>query len=87
MLRITEIETDAETVTFLLEGKIVDEWVAEIKKECEAAFNRRSKIILDLSRVNFVDEQGVETIRALIRTRVKLVGCSIFLSELINLKE
>jgi anti-anti-sigma regulatory factor len=84
MLRITEIDRDDEKITFLLEGRIVGQWVDEFSKECETALAGGHRIILDLSRVLFADEQGIDTLNRLIGERIELTGCSLFLSELLD---
>jgi anti-anti-sigma regulatory factor len=83
MLRITETDTDGETTKLILEGRIIGQWVSEIRNCCEAALSEKRNLILDLSRVNFVDEQGLEVLKDLSRKKVRLTGCSIFLSELL----
>ncbi|MFY9221161.1 MAG: STAS domain-containing protein [Blastocatellia bacterium] len=84
MLRMTTIITDAQKVIFLLEGKIINPWVEEINKECQKHFSIYEKLILDVSQVSFVDEEGVKLLKNLIKDKVELVGCSLFLSKLLS---
>ena len=87
MLKVTHMAEDDKTVTLNLEGRIVGPWVDELKRECEICLAKRSKLILDLSNVSFVDNQGTKTLKDMIGDRVQLIGCSLFLSELLKEEE
>ena len=56
MLKITTIAKDEKTVTLQLEGRIVGQWVHEVRRECEKGLAESSKVILDLSGVTFVND-------------------------------
>ncbi|MEW6734606.1 MAG: STAS domain-containing protein [Acidobacteriota bacterium] len=84
MLRITETTSDEETITLLLEGRIIDQWIDEICNQCRANLSQQRKVILDFSGVRFVDERGIEALKELINDRIQLIGCSLFLSQLLN---
>lgn len=84
MLKVTHVAEDDKSVTLKLEGRIVGQWVNELKRECEGCLARRSALILDLSDVSFIDSQGIKVLRAMMGSRVQLVGCSLFLSGLLK---
>ena len=84
MLKVTRVAEGKKTVTLKLEGRIVGPWVDELKRECEMCLAKRSKLTLDLSGVNFVDDQGIEALKAMMGDRVQLTGCSLFLSGLLT---
>ena len=84
MLKITAMSVDDETVALKLEGRIVGQWVHEVHRECEKGLAGGSKVILDLSGVTFVDDQGIKVLKALKEDRVLLVRCSPFLSALLE---
>lgn len=84
MLRMTTIQTDPQTATLLLEGRIVGSWVEELTRECEQKLSQTERIILDVSQVSFVDDNGVEVLKTLRQNRVYLTGCSLFLDELLK---
>lgn len=84
MLKITVIAETDETVTLKLEGRITGEWVSEVQRECEMWLAQGRKAVLDLSGIVFVDEQGVEKLKALKRNGVNLIGSSLFLSRLLE---
>lgn len=84
MLIVSTVETDSNTTLFRLEGRIIGSWVDELRKTCEENLSNRKQIVLDVSMVSFVDEQGVGMLQSLAHRNVKLTGCSLFLSELLN---
>ncbi|NKE70281.1 STAS domain-containing protein [Candidatus Manganitrophus noduliformans] len=84
MLKVTRVAENDKTVTLKLEGRIVGEWIDMLERECKVCLGKRSKLILDLSAVGFVDKRGVEMLKAVQGDRVRLTGCSLFLSELLR---
>ncbi len=85
MLKISTIAKDDKTVTLQVEGRIVGQWVQEVRRECEKGLAESSKVILDLSGVSFVNDQGIKVLKALEgEDTVLLVGCSLFLSALLE---
>jgi anti-anti-sigma regulatory factor len=87
MLKLTLVQEDEKAVTLKLEGRIIGQWVNELKKECERCMGRGNRLILDLSGVTFVDVQGIRMLRAVCGDQVKLIGCSLFLSGLLENEE
>jgi anti-anti-sigma regulatory factor len=85
MLKITRIKTGDDTITLQMEGRIVEQWVDEISSECESICTRWTKIVLDLSGVSFVDDRGVEVLKSITCDRIQLTGCSLFLTELLDI--
>ena len=84
MLKITQTAEDDTSITLKLEGRIAGQWVKELRSECERCLTRRSKILLDLFGVSFIDRQGVSTLKALMGQGVEVVECSLFISELLQ---
>jgi anti-anti-sigma regulatory factor len=84
LLKITKIAEDNRSVTLKLEGRIVGRWVNELKKECNKYLDKRSKQILDLSGVTFIDDQGIKMLKAMVGDQVELIRCSLFLSGLLE---
>ncbi|MBX7221955.1 MAG: STAS domain-containing protein [Blastocatellia bacterium] len=83
MLRMDLTETDV-TTTIHVEGRIVGNWVDELRRVCVEQLGRSKNIVLDVSEVAFIDEYGVETIETLTRNHVQVVGGSLFLNEYIE---
>jgi ABC-type transporter Mla MlaB component len=59
MLRISRVESPAETVTLRLEGQVRGPWVEELCQACEQLLARGSSLVLDLTDVSFIDLDGV----------------------------
>ena len=60
MLRIT-MHDSPESVTFLVEGKLVGDWAKELEQCCKqtASVRGHRALIIDLSNVPYVDSAGV----------------------------
>jgi anti-anti-sigma regulatory factor len=84
MLRITLMTETKETVTVKVEGRMIGEWVNEVRVECEMWLAKGKKLVFDLSGIIFIDEQGIETLKELSRNGVNLIGCSLFLSGVLE---
>ena len=84
MLKITQIAEDNTSVTIKLEGRIVGQWVNELKKECRKYMRRRNVLILDLSGATFADDRGIKMLSAMAGNQVRLTRCSLLLSGLLE---
>lgn len=84
MLKVTRVAENDKSVTLKLEGRVVGEWIDALERECTVCLGKRRKLILDFSAVSFVDDRGVKTLKAMQEDRVRLTGCSLFLSELLR---
>jgi anti-anti-sigma regulatory factor len=84
MLKVTLLEEDERAVILKLEGRITGQWVHELERECERHLNKHRKLILDVSGITFVDDQGIKMLRTVVGDRVELIRCSLFLSGLLN---
>lgn len=81
---MSEVKTNSSKVIFELEGKITDSWVNELIKECQRVLTNQSEIILDLAKVSYIDEQGIDALKVLQQEKVKITNCSLFLSALLR---
>lgn len=81
MLKITDDPTPTGRRIFMLEGRIVGAWIAELQGLCDAALREGSALTLDLSGVSFVDRLGASLLRRLTQRRVALVGSTPFVAE------
>ena len=86
MLKITLAAMDGMAVTLKLEGRIAGRWVDELRKECNLCLAKGRKLLLDLSGVSFVDDQGIRVLKTIVGRQVTPVECSLFLSELFKKK-
>jgi hypothetical protein len=71
-------------VTFRLEGKLREPWVAEFTKLLSAPPDDTRKLRLDLAGVSFADMAGTELLRVLLGRGAAIVACSQFVAELLN---
>ena len=83
MLRITPLATNG-TTTLKLEGRLVGAWADELNRVCEATLDEPRRVRLDLTDVTFADAAGIAAVKAAIQRHVEIVGCSLFLSELLR---
>ncbi len=83
MLRITTT-IDRATTTLKVEGRIVGEGVEEMRRACNAALDQRPRLRLDLTGVTFVDTAALGALRTVIGRRAEVVGCSLYVSGLLE---
>lgn len=83
MLRITEIKNSNGQIVLQLEGKIANSWIVELTKQCYSVLAYQKEVILDLSKVSYVDQQGICVLKVLLKENVKISNCSLFLSILL----
>ncbi len=73
MLRITTTVEPAATL-LKLEGRLVGDWVMELRRCYEAAAAPREMIQIDLTDVGFVDRRGRELLREMVLAGTKLIA-------------
>jgi hypothetical protein len=86
VLRITwiDLEGSASNRTLKLEGKLLGPWVDELSRACEELRIPPHCLRLDLADVTFVDSIGLELLDELVQRGVTIVGCSGFITDLLN---
>ena len=86
MLRITWIDAEGSDLnrTLKVEGKILGPWVDELGHACEVSGMPQHCLRLDLAAVTFVDSIGLKLLDDLLRQGATIVGCSDFISDLLN---
>jgi ABC-type transporter Mla MlaB component len=74
MLRITV--RDQPDIRIVLEGRLVSDWVSELRSCCEQVLSRSGAkpVSLELADVSFVDAAGKEFLAALSRQGVHLIS-------------
>jgi len=89
MLRIARIDVDGNDLiqTLRLEGKLRGPWVDELIRACEDPQTPPSCLRLDLSSVTFIDSAGANLLDDLIRKGARVVACSGFIAEMLNLNK
>lgn len=74
MLRLTTIE-DPSGLTIRAEGELVADWVRLLAEACDGPREPGTEVRLDLSGLTYVDTTGVDRLRLLERTGVRLLHC------------
>ena len=77
MLRIEPVETSSGRI-LRLEGDVVGPWVAELQRSADRALASDTKLTLDLTDVAFVDRNGAQLFRTLMRAGVVVLNGSPF---------
>jgi ABC-type transporter Mla MlaB component len=85
MLRITRLVGNDSVETLKLEGKLQGAWVVEAFDAWALSAAQTSLTCLDLSGLTFADGEGAALLRELIRGGARVVGCSSYIAELIQL--
>jgi len=86
MLRITVSSSTEHEVALLLEGQIINSWVEVLRTFCEQELSRGRGLTLNLRSVLFADNAGAALLRDLKQRKVKIVNCSTFIAQLLNLE-
>jgi anti-anti-sigma regulatory factor len=83
MLKITR-QSGADHDTLLLEGSLVKEWIEELREVLARTRHDRGAVLVDLSGLRFVDEDGARLLRACRRSGASLLGASPFVSAVLD---
>ena len=83
MLRITR-QPGADCDTLLLEGKLLKEWIEEVQEAVGQTRRDAAAIVLDLSGLRFIDEEGARFLRECRGRGTSLVGAPPFVSTLLD---
>jgi len=84
MLRLTRTTRLPHEVVVLLEGQIVAEWVELLEAECLTLLQTDQQVLLDLSRVSYLDRRGARLLRDLAARSVQLINCPPLVADLVT---
>ena len=84
MLRLTRTVRLPHEVVILLEGQIVAEWVELLEAECLTLLQTDQRVLLDLSRVSYLDRRGARLLRDLAARSVQLINCPPLVADLVT---
>ncbi len=87
MLRITTTNGAQATRTLKLEGKLLGPWIGELESACRMSEVLPDCVRLDLDGLSFVDAEGARFLACLIRDGARVIACSGFVAEILDLKE
>ena len=86
MLRITSKNVGQETVLHL-EGKICRQWVGELCSHIHTALAEGGRIILDLDKVSYIDDEAVKMLSKFSPEQMDKRNCSLYIRTLLGLDE
>jgi len=81
MLKISQAEKANHSITLKLEGRVVGEWVGELRQVCETLLTEGQSLKLDLADVTFADASGVAALWSFKSRGVTFSNCSPFVQE------
>ena len=84
MLRITRVPGTDGVARLHIEGRLTGDGVKQLAASCEAYLAARLPLLLDLSDVTFIDEEGSRLLHGVAQRGAALEGCSPFLSEMLR---
>jgi anti-anti-sigma regulatory factor len=84
MLRITST-SDGQDRVLQLEGKICRQWVDELSMQIHSALGEHSQIILDFSKVSFIDEDAAQMLSRFSPGQLNMKNCSLYVRTIIDL--
>lgn len=85
MLRINNKPGDRDHCVLLLEGKVCRQWLDELRLEIEKTIGDGKTLVLDFSRVTFIDEDGARLINQFLSNSVERINCSLFIRTLLDM--
>jgi ABC-type transporter Mla MlaB component len=87
VLKITRISPAGRQVTLKLEGELLEPWVSSVRDNCASPNYRAEPVCLDLAAVTYADTAGAQLLRDLLREGVKIMACSSFVRELLEMSD
>ncbi len=86
MLRITEKKEDERTRVLFLEGKICQEYIRELRSEIEKGILGGERVILDFSKVSFLDEEAARMVNGFAEKKLGLRNCSLYIRTALGME-
>ena len=86
MLRITTTNCGQAARTFKLEGKLLGPWIGELESAFATSQVSPEGVCLDLHDLTFVDAAGARYLARLLRDGARVVACSGFVAEVLDLE-
>ena len=85
MFKITKTKENDNTINLRMDGKLVEEWLSEFERLYLKIRNDDYKrIILDLSGVSFIDDNGIDFIEKIKDETIDIINCSPFIESLLG---
>jgi ABC-type transporter Mla MlaB component len=84
VLRITWLRKKGNRQTLKLEGQLLGPWITSLREACAGTDGGSSALQLDLASLTYVDSEGFELLRDLVREGIEIGDCSSFVGELLQ---
>ncbi len=86
MLRITVKKEGKKARVLFLEGKVCQKWLEELSAEITRGLDKGEKIVLDFSKVGFIDEEAADMINRLPLQKVEKRNGSLFIRTMLRME-
>ncbi len=86
MLRITVKKEGKKARVLFLEGKVCHKWIEELSAEITRGMDKGEKIVLDFSKVGFIDEEAADMINRLPLQKVVKRNGSLFIRTMLKME-
>jgi anti-anti-sigma regulatory factor len=86
MFRITVKKEGKKTRVLFLEGKVCHKWIEELSAEITRGMDKGEKIVLDFSKVGFIDEAAADMINRLPLQKVVKRNGSLFIRTMLKME-
>ena len=86
MLRISETKNNKNSRFLVLEGRVCQPWLDELRLEIDKSVNNGQKLVLDFSKVTFMDEEGARLVSQPPYHDVEKRNCSLFIRTMLHLE-
>ncbi|PYU25425.1 MAG: hypothetical protein DMG30_05565 [Acidobacteria bacterium] len=85
MLRIMISDGPVER-RWILQGRLVMPWVAELEKSWKSSRSRRDvrRCVVDLSEVTLIDAQGEKLLKTMRRAGAELIACGVYIKHVVD---
>ena len=86
MLRINAKKEGEKTKVLYLEGKVCQGWLKELESEIKNGIKEGEKIIVDFSKVSYIDEQAAEMFNQFPIKKVEKRNGSLFIRTMLKIE-
>jgi len=86
MLRIYAKKEGKKTKVLYLEGKISKDWMRELESEISKGIKEGEKVIVDFSKVSYIDEQAADMLNQFPIKKVEKRNGSLFIRTMLKME-
>lgn len=86
MLRIYAKKEGGKTKVLYLEGKISKDWMRELESEISKGIKEGEKVVVDFSKVSYIDEQAAEMLNQFPIKKVEKRNGSLFIRTMLKME-